>query len=123
MWSPLYDYYEIRKDNNYSESIDTEKLRSMVSGFATQNIGRLLYENKENDPWFSLCLIYTENGNYAISEDTYFEKINLINIITSKNNDSNRDYYLNLLRSISNTLNWEIILEEDEEGNEEIIIL
>lgn len=111
MWSSIYKYYQIRKDKQYSEFIDTETISSII--LSDENIiqnGNLTFESKKKSPWISITIIKTDDGNYHINKDTYFKKINLIEVITSNGNEK---WYLDLMKKISEKFGWEIMLEED----------
>lgn len=123
MWSPYYKYYQIRKDKLYSELVDTEIVTSMI--LKNENIlsnGKLSFKSKKDCPGISITIIKTNDGNYGIKESTHFSEINLIEVITSGSNESDEEWFLGFLRGISNKLNWKIILEEDDDGNEEVLI-
>ena len=123
MWSSRYKYYQIRKDKVYSECVDTQVVRSII--LENEHIepdGKLSFKSQEGCPWISMTMIKTEDGNYSVDERTFFEEINLIEVITSRGNEDNENWYLGLLKVISKKLNWEVRLEQDDEGKEGILI-
>lgn len=123
MWSPYYKYYQIRKDNRYSELIKTEIVKSIILDDKTiVPKGNLMFRNRKGLPWISITLIRTENGSYAVDKNTDFKEVNLIEVITSRRPETNEDWYLKMMRTVSKKLNWEIILEIDDDENEEIKI-
>jgi len=123
MWSPYYKYYQIRKDENRSEKLDTKYVKSIIENIGHfQNSGILIYESKKEIPWMTITLIQSNDGNYAIHKTTNFEKINLIEVITSRRPETNEKWYLGIIRKIARELNWVIILEEDDDENENILI-
>jgi len=123
MWSPYYNYYQIRKDENRSEKIEIKKVQSIVSSIQhLEKIGPLSYKSQNNVPWMTITIIETEDGNYSVNETTMFENINLIEVITSRRPGDNEKWYLSILKQLANALKWEVILEQDDEGNENVLI-
>ncbi len=123
MWSPDYKYYQIRKDHKRSEWVSTERVAAMINGLCDfEKEGILIYKTKKNLPWISVTLIDSKDGNYAIGADTNFEKINLIEVITSRKPETNEGWYLAFMRYVAAELNWRVILESNGEEGEELLI-
>jgi len=123
MWSPYHYLYKIRKDKLYSGSIKTSELKKILNSFdEIISTGELYFRNKEQFPVISMLIVNSKNGNFAIKDDkTTFEKINLIEIETSKKEDQ-KGWYLKFMIKIAARLNWELILSEDDHENEEVLI-
>lgn len=123
MWSPYYKYYQIIKDKNRSEKIEIEKAKSILSSveFLEQD-GLLIYKNQSGFPWITITLIETDDGNYSVNDTTRFENINLLEVITSRRPETNEQWYLEILKNLANQLRWQLILEEDDDGKENVLI-
>jgi hypothetical protein len=122
MWSTYEHYFQIRKNKNYSEAIDTKRVKSILESIdGIVSNGKLFYKNKKGFPAISITIVKSQNGNFAVQDkNTYFEEINLIDIQSTKE-EAKQDWILNLMKTIAKQLNWEVILEEDDDGNEEIV--
>ncbi|WMX17017.1 hypothetical protein [Aureispira sp. CCB-E] len=123
MWSPYHFLYKIRKDQLYSDSIETFDLKGILNTFdEIISIGELYYRNRKQYPCISILIVSSDNGNFTVKDHkTTFKEINLIEIQTSKDKDL-KDWYLNFMTKIAQKLNWELILSEDDYGNEDILI-
>jgi hypothetical protein len=123
MWSTYCHYFQIRKDENYSEAVDTKIVKSIfksIDGVVAN--GKLYYKNKKGFPSISIAIVKSKNGNFAIQDKyTYFEEINLIDIQSTKK-EVDQEWIMNLMKTIANKLNWEVILETDDDGNEDVVL-
>ncbi len=120
MWSNQYLYYNIYSDNSFSEEKETKEITNiLLQTNCLKQVDHQTFSNTETFPWISIVFFKTTNGNYASSNKT-FEKANLITIVCSKN--ANKEIYTNLLLQIADKLHWNLVLEEDDLGNEDIII-
>lgn len=123
MWSSFYQYYQIRKDKRRSQLVDTKKVRAIITSFSSFTAkGNLIFHSDTDKPWMTITLVQTKDGNYAVNELADYKEINLIEVITSRKSTDNEAWYLSILKTIATELEWQIILEEDDEGNEEIHI-
>ena len=119
MYSNQYRYYEIHGDN-YSQKMEYRKIVKIIldqNCFVQKD--NQIFKNKDDFPWISIGIVYTQNDNYATKNEK--KEINLITIVTQKNID--QSIYTNVLLNIAKELNWKLFLEEDDEGNENIEIL
>jgi hypothetical protein len=100
--------------------------------------GRPDISKQKNFPWINIGIVYTKDGNYAINNRSRtrteglpgiklsprmkneIKKINLITVTTSRKIEQN--IYIEKLLNIANKINWKLYLEEDEDGNENIVI-
>ena len=120
MWSNQYLYYNIYSDDSFSEEKETtEIIKILLHTNCLKQVDHQTFSNTETFPWINIAFFKTTNGNYASSDRT-FEKANLITIVCSKND--NKEIYANLLLQIANELHWNLVLEEDDLGNENIVI-
>ncbi|MEZ2440249.1 hypothetical protein AB6805_00905 [Chitinophaga sp. RCC_12] len=123
MWSHLYWYYEIRGNETYSQQLLTNDVLSVL-----ENTGKLKAKgnrefcNMEGLPWISVTAINSHNGSYGRAEDFNSEWVNLIAIIGSKSTSENENFYISLLTDIAEKINWELILEEDDNDNENVVL-
>lgn len=123
MWSHIYWYYEIRGDNTYSEKLLTNDVLAILKNTGQlRPTGNQQFCNIEAFPWISVIAVNSHNGNYGKSEDFNSEWVNLIAVTGSKSNPGNEVLYINMLTEIAEKINWELILEEDDNGNEDIVL-
>ncbi|WP_436491527.1 hypothetical protein [Chitinophaga sp. ARDCPP14] len=123
MWSHLYWYYEIRGNETYSQQLLTNDVLSVL-----ENTGKLKAKgnqefcNMEGLPWINVTAINSRNGSYGRAEDFNSEWVNLIAIIGSRSTPENETFYISLLTDIAEKINWELILEEDDNDNENVVL-
>ncbi|HEY9260539.1 hypothetical protein [Chitinophaga sp.] len=123
MWSHLYWYYEIRANGTYSERLLTKEVLTILGNTGKlRPIGNQQFCNIENAPWMSVIAVNSHNGTYGRDQDFNSEWVNLIAIVGSKSNPENERFYVSMLTDIAEKINWELILEEDDNENENIIL-
>jgi hypothetical protein len=122
MYSHVYGYFEIRSNEKYSDRKLTKEVIQVLeeTGVLIRH-ENLSFKNKDGFPWIEITCVDSLNGNYS-SNGELLDECNLLAIITSKNEADSEQKYLDVLKTISAKLEWELILEEDEEGNEDILI-
>jgi hypothetical protein len=121
MWSPLYAYYNIRSDKSYSKSLFTRDIIQILEDTKVfQRKYSMTFTNTSSFPWIEVCIAQTVDGNFSVREDSNYEVANLIPVVASK--ESDQKIYVDILTKIATKLNWELILEEDDDQNEDIII-
>ena len=121
MWSNQYLYYIIRSDAQYSRSLSTKDVIKFLERFQElKKNGHQSFVNQENFPWIHIACVHTLNGNFAHNDSDQTDNTNLITIAASKHDPENEYRYIELLKSIANRLNWELILEENDDGNKDI---
>lgn len=123
MWSPFYWYYEIRGNETYSQRLPTNDVLNVLDNTGKlQRTGNQQFSNTENFPWISVIAVNSDNGNYGRKEHFNSEWINLIAIVGSKSNPGNEGLYVSMLTEIAEKINWELILEEDDDDNENVVL-
>jgi hypothetical protein len=123
MWSHLYWYYEIRGNETYSQRLLTNDVLHVLDNTGKlQRIDNQRFSNIASFPWISVIAVNSHNGSYGRAEDFNSEWVNLIAIVASKSNPEDEPLYVNLLTEIAEKLNWELILEEDDDDNENIVL-
>ncbi len=123
MWSPYYWYFEIRGKYNYTVKLPTSQVVAMLDAKPwLQKGGHQSYENVDTDPWMTLSCIYSEDGNFGSHSSLNNEWCTLITIVGSKNFPNNLEYYQKSLAEIASDLNWELIWEEDDDGNQNVVL-
>lgn len=122
MYSPLYQYFEIRRDEKYSEAKPIKEIIEILqsTGVLTK-FDDSSFRNQDNFPWIEISSVNASIGGYNSNIKSSNEK-NLLTVVTSKKEANNKEMYINLLKIISKKLKWELVLEEDEVGNEQVII-
>lgn len=123
MWSHLYWYYEIRGDETYSQKLLTSDVVTALENTGKlRRTGHQRFSNLENFPWINLVAVNSKGGNYGRDEDFNSERVNLIAVVGSKSNPENERMYVALLTKIAENINWELILEEDDDHNENVVL-
>lgn len=123
MWSHLYWYYEIRGSETYSQRLSTnDVLKVLENTGKLHRRGNQEFCNIENFPWISVVAVNSHNGNYGRDADFNSQWVNLIAIVGSKSNPENEILYVSMLTEIAEKINWELILEEDDNNNENIVL-
>ncbi|MGZ3778253.1 MAG: hypothetical protein ACXVI9_12085 [Mucilaginibacter sp.] len=84
--------------------------------------GPQTFINEENFPWINIACVNSNKGNFAQNDSDSTEVCNLIAIVVSRQGASNEIKYVELLKHIAAKLNWELILEEDDDGNENVVL-
>ncbi|MBV8255279.1 MAG: hypothetical protein JO154_21950 [Chitinophaga sp.] len=121
MWSDRYGYYEIRNDADYTKSLPTaEIVQVLLNTGVFHQKAPLIFENKEPFPWLNISVVYTTDGGFSVGPNSTSEISTLLSIVTSKR--FHQDMYLPVLIDIAKQLGWQFILEEDDEGNEGVVI-
>jgi hypothetical protein len=122
MWSDKYWYFQIRSDSEYSKTYATTIIIDILTRIdGLEKVGPQKFETKNNFPWATLYCANLENGGYSFP-DNYTSKVcNLIDIVASKFDLENQKEYIQLFKSIANKLDWELILEEDDNENCQIV--
>jgi len=70
----------------------------------------------------NIACVNSNDGNFTGDLTTQTDNINLITIVASKPSLENEGKYLGLLKSIADKFRSELVLEEDDEGNENIML-
>lgn len=123
MWSNLYWYYKIRGDKTYNQRMLTSDVLNVLDNTGElQRIDNQEFSNIENFPWISVVAVDSNNGNYAVDAGYNSEWVNLVAVVGSKSDPQNEFLYVNMLTRIAEKLNWELILEEDDDGNTDIVL-
>ncbi|MBO9732481.1 MAG: hypothetical protein J7623_27815 [Chitinophaga sp.] len=123
MWSNLYLYYEIRGSSDYSQQLHTDMVLKVL-----ENTGVLVkvaprqFCNIDTFPWMNITAIYTKDGNYGRPESFNSKWVTMLAITASKSDPELEAVYVQLLSDIAAKLHWELILEMDDEGNEDVIL-
>jgi hypothetical protein len=120
MWSHLYGYYEIRGAADYSITKDTLEVQAFLDGLPELNrTGLLSYGNAVGYPVINLSLVKSHRGNYAIYPDTWTAEINMMPVVCNKLDDGKvPNEQTRLLIKIAAALNWELIDEDGDTGEE-----
>jgi hypothetical protein len=123
MWDPLTWYYDIRSDAEYSRELPTDVIIKVLKNTGVlKRTAPQSFTNKDDFPWLDITAIKSNNGNYGHKEDFNSQYCNLIAVVASKSNPDDEAKYVELLTKVANELNWELILEQDDDGNEDIIL-
>ncbi len=120
MWSNKYFYFNIQKNSSEWEYLDTKKVQEIFLKINhLEQINECEFRNNAEFPFIDITLANAINGDFSTTLELPKE-INLISVVCSKN-DLYENQYRNLLLKIASELNWKLFLEEDEEGNEQIL--
>lgn len=106
---PHYQYYEIKKDENYSEYISLEAVETFFKDsndfFLSSNF---VYQTKGECPWMNISLVQTKDGIFDIDVNSKIKTINMIEIITSKIDKKSKDWYQKIINKVTNEFHWKI---------------
>jgi hypothetical protein len=124
MYGAFYFYFEIRSDASYSKSVDGHVLKSFLSGLdALSPKGDDTYVAANGAPWLSMGLRCADSGGNYASSGTCPEVVSLISVVGSNRDASAaRHFYVDLMVEIAAFLRWEVVEEEDEDGNEDVVV-
>jgi hypothetical protein len=88
-----------------------------------ERIGLMNYRNATGFPWMDLVLARAQAGSFSCSNDTWHDGFNLISVVCSKSEiGSVSTTQIALLVKLAKMLNWELINEENDAGQENVII-
>lgn len=120
MYSHLYRYYMLRSDAAYSRLVAAD-----VAVSACREAGMLAgsealsFVGPADMRWCSLVLVRaTPSGSYR--SDSSAREVNAASFVGLR--DAPVQRYESLLRQIATTLGWQVVLEEDEDGNEDVVL-
>ncbi|GGG97945.1 hypothetical protein GCM10007422_09980 [Pedobacter zeae] len=122
MWSDRYIYYNIKSDLQHRQKAETGSVMKILlqSGNFVQKDHQSL-SNADHFPWVSITLVEAKRGGFSSSKrQTDF--INLIDIVCSSGKNTDQQLYLKTFLAIAEKLQWNLYLEADDEGNENVII-
>ncbi len=118
MVSHLYQYYTLQSDEAFSQKAAIETVTEiLLQTHCLTQTGHQSFVNTSDFPWLVLSAHFTPDGNFASTEKP-FSYVNLISIVCSKNVD--QSVYTRVLLKIAKQLNWRLVLEQDEDGNEDV---
>lgn len=123
MWSNLYWYYEVRGNATYSRTLPTTIVLEVLENTRMLKKRRgQTFSNEDGYPWMDIVVVNSDSGNYGRKEHFNSETVNLIAVVGSRQAPENEEFYIGLLSSIAEQLNWEFILECDDDGNENVVL-
>ena len=124
MWSNYYDYYEIRASESYSITADTKQMQTVLDTMPElERIGLMNYKNAAGYSWVDLVLAKGEKDSFNCSNDTWHDEFNMIPIVCSKSEKGSVPaFQITFLIKIAAMLNWELINEENDGGQENIVL-
>lgn len=123
MWSPLYRYYEIRSDAQYLQEVLSVEIGKIFEGTGhLLRTGNQTFTNAEGFPWIEIVYVKSNKGNFGVDARYTSKFSNLIAVVTSRYREEDEKRYLDVLLQIAKKLGWELVLEEDDEGNEDVVI-
>lgn len=124
MWSPFYDYYIIRPSEIDELTADTKRAQAMLDELpALVRVGLMNYKNATGHPWIDLVLAKGQDGNFNCSDNTWHDKFNMVAIVCQKlDNASSSQTQLAFLVEVAKMFNWCLVHEEDDTGQEDLII-
>ena len=123
MWSDRYYYLNLCKDINLSGIVNTHSLLVFLSSFPElvqkSNYG---FNNINGFPFVEILVLHASSINSWSEENFNKEKSNLIVVVCEKGNSENFEKIKEVLIKISNFINWEIVDEATDDGNENVVI-
>ena len=123
MWSNLYWYFNIRSDRSLSGYLPSSVIVTLLKKQnEIKQTGPQSFTNNADFPWIEISCVDSKNGSYTHNYGDSTEKSNLIVVAASRRNSNDYERYTRLLTGVANKLDWELTLEEDDNGNEDIVI-
>ena len=124
MWSNYHDYYEIRASASYILDAETKQIQTLLDAMPElERIGLMNYKNAPRYPWIDLALAKGHNGAFNFSSDTWHDTFNMIPIVCSKSSAGMVPAaQIDFLIRVAKVLNWELINEENDAGQENIVL-
>ena len=124
MWSTYYDYYEIRSSGSYGLTADTKQMQAVLDAMPElERVGLMNYKNAMGYSWIDLVLAKGQNGNLSCSNDTWHDEFNMIPIVCSKSAEGSVPAsQITFLVKVAAMLNWELVNEENNAGQENIVL-
>jgi len=118
MYSPYYYYFEIRGNDDYSAYTDTEPLvKYLTNELQLDRTSEDSFDNGKNDPWIKLSLVCADSHGSYSTKRILPKSINLVTIVGSEES-GNRDKYVAILTTIAEKLNWDLIEERGDDGDD-----
>ncbi|WP_310393272.1 hypothetical protein [Hymenobacter sp.] len=88
-----------------------------------KRVGLMNYKNATGYPWVDLVLAKVQSGNFSCSNDTWHDEFNTIPIACSKSAEGCVPAsQIAFLVKLASTLKWELINEEDDAGQEDVMM-
>jgi hypothetical protein len=123
MWSPLYWYYNIRGDADYLREVPSVEIDKILENTGVLvRTGKQMFSNTDQFPWIEIIYAKSNQGNFSVTPSYTSQFSNLIAVVASRREPENERKYLAFLLQIAERLDWELVLEQDDEENEDIII-
>lgn len=123
MWSPLYRYYDIRSDAEYLQELPSDEIGKILEDTGLLfRTGNQTFTNAEGFPWIQIIYAESDKGDFGVDTRYTSTFSNLIAVVTSRYRQEDEKRYLDILLQIAKKLGWELVLDEDDEGNEDVVI-
>lgn len=120
MWSDRYNYYNIQCDEHFSQKLDKSVVvKHLLETKLFKQTNHQSFTNTDKFPWVDITLVETYDGNF-ISSNEENQFVTLVVIVCSKGQNIDQQIYIDAFKQIANKLNWNLYLEEDDDGNENI---
>lgn len=124
MYSPLYHYLGIYHDPDLSVHCSTNELIHFLRTFPElKETESHIFCNSAKFPlYFKITLLYAHKLNSWSEKNINPQRINLIDIVCSKDNAAAFEQFKSILTKVAAFLNWKLVDEMDEDGNENITL-
>ncbi len=123
MWSDQYLYYQIRSDEKYSMQLPTATIvKALIGSGKLGKTGPQTFVNKDGVPGLQVCCVNSSQGNFGSDASLNSEYCNLIAVVAARAKPSDAMTHVEFLSKISRELGWQLILEQDDDGNENVIL-
>lgn len=121
MWSHLYYYFEIKADAEYSKCVNTlELVAFMESELLLERKGEKGFGVSDTNMWAEIVIDKTIDGSFS-GEGPCPDSVNLISVVGSKLRGKRTDY-IKLFSRVAEKFDWVLVEEEDDDGNENVIL-
>ncbi len=120
MYSHVYVYYLLRSDAVYSRPVATHRAVEACERAGMRVAAEpLAFVGAPGFPWCSVSLVRADaSGNYH--SDPNAREVNAAPFVGLRSVPSQP--YEALLREIASTLGWQLLLEDDDEGRENVLL-
>jgi len=122
MWSDRYYYLNICSDSQLSEDSNSTRLLNFLGSIREiRQVSEFGFRNLDSFPHLEILVLKAKSLNSWSSYDTNREFTNLVAIVCSKNN-KDFERIKPILIKIASILNWPLIDEETDDGEENKIL-
>lgn len=119
MWSNHTWYFAIHGNDKYSVKLPAQRVIDLLNGKGyLARTGKQSFKGRG----MNISCIYTEDGNFGRPGTLENEWCTLLDIRAAKNIPDSLNHYREILSEIAADLDWELVLAEDDDENENVVL-